>query len=449
MKRFFLLLMIIVGFVSLSFAQDEPSVKPQQPSFESPHNIVRAIEIIGNRSISTNTIISKMKTRIGSEYSENIVSDDIKRLYLLGFFSDISVDVQDFRDGVKIVLTVIERPLIEKISFEDVRRLYLKEEKLKEKLKSKEKQYLDYPKLKDDVETIKKLYEKKGYPDTQIEYKVDIDKEKNKAKITFLVQEAKRIRIKNILIEGNKSYPAKRILKLMKTKRAWLLNSGVLKESVFQEDIKRIESFYRREGFTDVKVDYNIREHPKKPLIYIDVKIEEGKRYTVGKISIQGNVAIQEQDLRSVLVESLEGGVFSQEAIKRDIANIQGVYFERGYIFARVEEGTSLNPKTGLVDIVYNITENEIAYINKIKVRGNIKTKDIVIRRELRIYPGERFDGGKIRRSKERLQNLGFFEEISYDTEDTDVSNIKDLVVEVKESKTGTFSFGGGYSTVD
>lgn len=445
-----LLGVVALGVACFSFAQEETLSQQEQVAPLKPQpKIVKAIEIIGNKSISTNTIISKMKSRIGSVYSENIISDDIKRLYLLGFFTDISVETQDYKDGIKIILTVVERPLIEKISFQGMRRIYMKEDKLKEMLKSKEKQYLDYPKLNEDLETIKKLYEKRGFADTQVEQKVDINKDKNTATITFLVQEEKRIRIKNITVQGNKSYPKRKILKLMKTKRAWLLNPGRLKREVFSEDIKRVESFYQREGYADVKLDYDIRRDPKRPFIYIDIKIEEGKRYIVGEIIIQGNASIAEEDIRSRLKECLPGEVFSQEGMRQDIANIQGIYFDRGYIFAQVNESTSLNPQTGLVDIVYTIKENEIAYVDKIKIRGNIKTKDIVVRRELRIYPGDRFDGDKLRRSKERLQNLGFFEEISYDTENTDVPNIKDLIVEVKEAKTGAFSFGGGYSTVD
>ncbi len=450
-RTIFILLFISLSFVCFSSTQEEPSSEPQQvvlPS-EPQVKIVKGIEIIGNKSISTNTIISKMKTRVGEPYLENIISDDIKRLYILGFFSDIEIKTQDYLDGIKVILTVSERALIQKINFQGMRRVYIKEDKLREMLKSKEKQYLDYPKLNEDVDTIMKLYEKRGYLDTQVEYKVEIDKDKNTANITFVVQETKRVRIKNIFIKGNKTYSQRRILKLMKTKRAWLLNPGVLKDEVFTEDIKRIESFYQREGFADVKVDYNIGRHPKKSFIYIDINIEEGKRYLAGEIKIKGNTAISEPDIRGRLKECLTGKVFSQEGMKQDIANIQGIYFDRGYIFARVDETTSLNTATGAVDVLYNITENEIAYVDKVKIRGNIKTKDIVIRRELRIYPGERFDGEKIRRSKERLQNLGFFEEISYDTEDTQAPNKKDLVVEVKEAKTGSFSFGGGYSTVD
>jgi outer membrane protein insertion porin family len=257
------------------------------------------------------------------------------------------------------------------------------------------------------------------------------------------------VKIRKIIIEGNQHYSQGRILKLMKTKRAWLLNSGILKEDVLTEDIERISSFYKKEGFADVKVDYAVRRDTKKPSLFITINIEEGRKYLVGDIRIEGNAALLDTDIRPKLKECLLGKVFSQDALKQDIANIQGIYFDRGYIFARVDGVTSLNSATGRVDILYTIIENEIAYVDKIKIRGNIKTKDIVIRRELRIHPGDKFDGDKLRRSKERLQNLGFFDEISYDTESTDIPNKKDLIVDVKEAKTGSFSFGGGYSTVD
>ncbi|TRZ94974.1 outer membrane protein assembly factor BamA [bacterium] len=411
--------------------------------------LVTAIEIVGNKSISSNTIISKMKTRIGSPYQENIISDDLKRLYLLGFFSDIKIDTQDYKGGLKVIITLTERPIIESITFSGIKRLTMKDEKIKESLKSKEAQYLDYPSLAEDVQTLKKMYEKIGYSQAVVEYKIELSDQTNKVKVQFNILEGKRIRIKDIFVEGNKSYPKSRILKLIKNKRAWFFNAGVFKEDVFQEDIERIKSFYRREGFTDVVVDSQTTIDPKKAFLYITIRIQEGKKYLVGNVTIRGYENISEKDILARLKECIPGKVFSQEALKQDVANIQGLYFDRGYILAQVQDTGSLNTQTSRIDIVYDITENDIYYVGKIKIRGNVKTKDVVIRREMRIKPGDKFDGDKLRRSKERLQNLGFFEEISYDTEDTSVLDKKDLVVEVKESKTGAFSFGGGYSTVD
>ena len=431
--------------------QQQPQTKESLSESTSPvGKKITAIVVMGNKAISTNTIVSKMKTRIGGLYQENVVSDDLKRLYLLGYFSDIKIDTEDYKDGVKLVIKVEERPLIEKITFSGIKRITMKDEKLKEQLKSKETQYLDYPSLAEDVHTLKKMYEKMGYSQAQIDYKVDINKANNKAIVQFNVVESKVVRVKDIYVEGNRSFPAERILKLMKTKRAWLFNAGIMKEDVLKEDIERIKSFYQREGFINAAVDYEVKSYLIKAyLLFITIKIDEGKRFRVGSVDIQGNKDVREKDILSALKECLPGKVFSQEALKQDVANIQGLYFDRGYIQVQVQEATSLNQDSGRVDIAYNITENDVTYVDKIKVKGNVKTKDLVIRRELRIHPGDKFDGEKLRRSKERLQNLGFFEEVSYDTEDTKDPDKKDLVVDVKESKTGAFSFGGGYSTVE
>ncbi|MBN1912866.1 MAG: outer membrane protein assembly factor BamA [Candidatus Omnitrophica bacterium] len=426
------------------FAQDETAPQSQA-------KMITAIEVKGNKSVSANAVISKIKMRIGAPYQENVVSDDLKRLYLLGFFSDIKIDTEDYNKGVKVIINVTERPVIEKITFTGINHITMREERLKDTLKSKETQYLDYPNLAEDVQALRKLYEKSGYNQVKIDYKVDTNQDTNKARIQFNVMEGKKIRIKNILVEGNKAYPDRRILRLLKTKRAWTFNRGILKEEVLKEDIERVIAFYRKGGYSDVTAGYEIEPLAKRPSwLIITVKIEEGKKYLFGNVNIQGNKDIPAKDILAKLEESVPGKIFSQDALKKDVVNIQGLYFDRGYIFAQIQEATSLNSYTGRIDVVYNIIENEVAYVDKIKIKGNVKTKDVVIRRELRIKPGDRFDGEKLKRSKERLQNLGYFEELDYSTEDSpSASNKRDLVVEVREAKTGAFSFGGGYSSID
>jgi outer membrane protein insertion porin family len=429
-----------------SFAQKERVSSTQQ----APQKLVTAIEVKGNKAISTNVIISKMKTRIGSPYMDTVVSDDLKRLYLLGFFSDINIDHEDYKNGVKVVVTVAERPIISKITFSGLYRLTMKDEKIKEKLKSKEGQYLDYPSLGDDIGIIHKLYEKIGFSQALIEYKVDVDPATNKAAVDFSVNEGKKVRIKSINIKGNKAFTAAHIRKLLKTKSAWFFNAGVIKEDVLKEDMERIKAFYQRNGYSDIAVSYEVIPDPRKRfLLNVNITVEEGKKYLVGNVTISGNKDIPEKAILLSLKEGLPGKVYSQEAVQADVVNIQAVYFDRGYISVQIEDATSVNTESGRVDITYNITENKVAFVNKIKVRGNIKTKDIVVRREMRLMPGDKFDGEKLRRSKERLTNLGFFEDVSYDTEEAGAQDKRNLIVEVKESKTGAFSFGGGYSTVD
>jgi len=438
--------MLILGLAAFSYAQ--PS--EQEPSEKgTPSEIVTTIEIKGNKSISSNVVISKMKTKVGASYQENVASDDLKRLYLLGFFEDIKMDTESHKGGVKVIVTVVERPIIEKITFSGITHITMKDEKLKDSLKSKEGQYLDYPNLAEDIQTFKKMYDKMGYSRAEIIYKVDIDKETNKAKVNFDAVEGKKMRIGAITIEGNKAFSDSKILRLIKTKKAWLFNAGVLKEEVLGEDMDRIKAFYRKNGFIDAVVDYEVTSDDKKSMYYIIITVEEGKKFLVGSVTIAGNKDISEKEILARIQEATPDKVYNPDAVRVDAANVQGLYFDRGYISAQVEDSTSVDPATNRVNITYNIIENEVTYVDKIMIVGNVKTKDVVVRRELRIKPGERFDGEKLRRSKERLQNLGFFEDVSYDTKDTDTANKKDLVVDVKEAKTGAFSFGGGYSTVD
>lgn len=431
-----------------SFSSQTQEVALEAPA--APEKSITAIEVTGNKSISTNTIISKMKMRVGSPYQEAVASDDLKRLYLLGFFSDIKIDTTPYKDGVKVVITLSERPIIERIGFAGIVHITLKDEKLKESLKSKEGQYLDYPNLSEDVRILQKMYEKIGFSQANVEYKVEENKENGKVKIFFNIGEGHRVKIKDIRAQGNKNFSSGKILRLIKTKSAWLFNAGILKDDVIKEDMERLKAFYRHNGFTDASAAYEVKPDPVRPyLLHILIKIDEGKKYLVGTVTVSGNKDIAEKDLLARLKECVPGKVYSQEGVRVDVANMQGLYFDRGYISCVIQEATSVNTHTGHVDIAYSVVENQVAYVNKVKVKGNIKTKDIVIRRELRIHPGDKFDGEKLRRSKERLKNLGFFEDVSYDTEDTESADKKNLVVDVRESKTGAFSFGGGYSTVD
>ncbi|MFA5373928.1 MAG: POTRA domain-containing protein, partial [Candidatus Omnitrophota bacterium] len=244
LKKILLVIALVLAVNLPLFAQEEANKGKN----------VTAIEVVGNKSISTNTIASKLKTRIGSPFQDTVISDDLKRLYLLGFFSDIKVDTQDHKDGLKVVITVVERPIIEAISFSGNRRA-VRDDKLKDTLKSKETQYLDYPTLSDDIAALKKLYEKRGYSRLAADYAVDIDEQANKARINFHIEEGLRQRIRRIYVEGNINFSDARILKIIKTKRAWFFGSGVLKDDVFTEDIERIKTFYHKAGFIDVAVD--------------------------------------------------------------------------------------------------------------------------------------------------------------------------------------------------
>ncbi|MFH1360003.1 MAG: outer membrane protein assembly factor BamA [Candidatus Omnitrophota bacterium] len=447
MKKFFVFNILALSlFLLVPFACAQEN--PEEVISLKQNKVVKAIEIKGNKTIGISTILAKVRTRVGDEYLQSIISDDLKRLYNMGYFADVSVDREDYDGGFKVIFYLKEKPIVEKITF--TRLNYFSPRKLLLKIQTQEGKFLDQKVLKDDVDVIRELYTKKGLTNISVDVQTDIDEATNKANLHFVIREGTRVRIRRIHIEGNSHFPNKRILKIIKAraKSIWTFTPGYLKEDVLDEDIERINSFYEREGFIDAKSQYSIAEDREGQLV-VTIQIDEGKRYYVGKIFIEENSVLTESEILATMAEIKVGKVFSRERLAVDIDAIQSLYFDRGYIFANVRESTSLDSETGEVAITLNVYEGDLAYINKITIQGNTRTRDIVIRRELRMTPGEQFDGIKLKRSKERLRNLGYFEDIGYDVEDTDVSNKKDLVVQVKEAKTGSFSFGGGFSTVD
>ncbi len=408
--------------------------------------IVKSIDLQGNKSIGVGQILAKIKTRVGQEYQEIVVSDDIKRLYNTGHFSDVLIDHEDVEGGYKVIVKLKEKPIVDEITFSKIR--YYNKHFLETKMSTKKNKFLDNKTLKDDVNTIEDLYKKKGLTQAKVDVETFIDETTNKASLHFIIREGYRTKIKHIYVFGNTAYSDRKIIKTIKSRWAWVFNKGYLKEDVLEEDMPRIQSFYEQNGYIDAKATYKV-ETLYKGFVKINITIEEGKRYFVGDVSMMGNSIFSEYDVKSNIKSIKTGNVFTHEKLEEDLGSIRNAYFDRGYISAIVEEATSFNTETGKVDIKLSIKEGNLAYVNKIKVQGNAHTRDIVIRRELRMYPGDQFEGQKLRKSKERLRNLGYFEDVGYDIEDTDVADQKDLVVQVKEAKTGTFSFGGGYSTVD
>ncbi|MBF0331896.1 MAG: outer membrane protein assembly factor BamA [Candidatus Omnitrophica bacterium] len=433
---------------ALDAAETVPEVGSYAPAVpDAPAGkVVKAIDIKGNKSIGIATVLTKIKTRVGQEYRQAVISDDLKRLYGTGYFSDVRVDRKEEADGLTVIIYVDEKPVVEEITFSKIR--FYNKKVVLSKIKTQVGKFLDKKALNDDINTIKELYAKKGLTQVEVDVEQFVDEATNKATIHIVIREGYRVKIKKINVLGNAAYNDSKIIKTMKSRWAWIFNSGYLKEEVLTEDMDRIQAFYEKNGYIDAKSSYTV-EKLRQGLVNIDVTVDEGKRYYVGNMALTGNVIVATPEIEASMKDIKQGKIFSKAKLADDVANIRSLYFDKGYIFAKVNESTSLDPVTGKVDLKLDIEEGGIAYINKIKVQGNAQTRDIVVRRELRMYPGDKFDGVKLRRSKERLNNLGYFEDVNFDIQDTDTQDQKDLVVEVKEAKTGSFSFGGGYSTVD
>ena len=414
--------------------------------YDTEDKIVTLVAVKNNKAISTETILSKLKTRAGDKFNQAVLNDDLKRLYATEYFTDVSIDVEDFENGVSVTFIVGEKPVIEDIVFKGNKAF--RAQRLKSLMKSRPNEMLNLALLAQDIVDMKNFYIKKGYPLVDITYKIDMDKDTNKATVTISVEEKTRVKVSSVKIEGNKTIKSGTIMKLLSTKPAWLFNQGIFNEDIFQEDIERIMAVYDDMGFLDTKVTPRLEYGKDGTVLNIVIEIREGKQYLAGDINVTGNLVLPEKDVRSQ-IKMVEGKPFSSRALRDDALAIRFYYYEFGYMNVVVDVAKSLNQATARIDITYNVDAKELVYVGKVEIRGNLKTKDVVVRREVRIYPGDRFNGKKIKRSKERIYNLGFFENVSFDTEPTSTPDIQNLIVSVKESKTGEFSFGGGYSSID
>ncbi|MFA5270720.1 MAG: outer membrane protein assembly factor BamA [Candidatus Omnitrophota bacterium] len=410
----------------------------------SSEDTVARIEIKGHKFVSDATIVSKIKLRSGQTYNENVINEDIKNLYATGFFETVEAAKETTPEGVVVTFKVKEKPVLKKLDIEGAH--FIRKKKISEAIDIKEGAFVDEYKLKEVARKIKDLYATKGFNQAKVTYQFDISKDKDEARVKYIIEEKGVLKVRQVKITGNKSISSGRIIKLLKTKKAWLFNPGLFKEDAFNDDVKRVTDFYRQEGFSDVKVEPDLVFGEKG--INVKINIQEGKRYYIGTVKIEGNKDVSLADITKVMMLKTKS-VYSDQAVYEESSRIRSVYVDKGYIFVQIEPLTVLNPETQSIDVTYKIVENQVAYIERIDIKGNVKTKDKVIRRELRVYPQEKFDGAKVRKSKEKLENLGYFEEVRFDTEPGTKPDQVDLTVDVKEAKTGHLSFGGGYSSID
>ncbi|MFH1504417.1 MAG: outer membrane protein assembly factor BamA [Candidatus Omnitrophota bacterium] len=428
MKKIFLILFSVTFLASAAYTQET----------------ISRIDIEGNEIVSDATIVSKIKIRASQPYNENVINEDIKNLYATGFFEIVDAQRKDTQEGIVIIFKVEEKPILKKIIIEGAK--VIRKKKILQLIDIKEGSFADEYKLKEIAKKIKDFYFKKGFSQAEVAYEQNFLETRKEVEVKFIISEKEVLKVREVTVKGNKSFSAGKIIKLMKTRPAWFLNKGIFKEDVLRDDEKRLTDFYRLKGFSNVEVSL-IPEYKPKGVCLI-VNIDEGRRYYVGKVNIEGNKEVSLEEL-SEAVDLKQGSIFSEQAVYIDSSRIREVYVDKGYIFSQVEPFSLFNPQAEKVDITYKISENKVAYIEDIEIKGNVKTKDKVIRRELKVYPGNRFDGKKVKRSKEKLENLGFFEEIRFGTEPGSKPDNIDLVVDVKEAKTGYFSFGGGYSSID
>jgi outer membrane protein insertion porin family len=409
--------------------------------------IIRKIEIKGNQRISTTAIRTSIRVREGDPYNPQMVSQDVDAIWAMGFFDNIEVELEEIPDGLRLIFVVTERTVIDEIRFQGNERI--KTKRLMKLIEIKVGDYLRPYLLKLDEDKIKEFYIKKLYPrvEVQAESKI-ID---GKSAVIFNIDEGLKTRIAEIRFVGNESFKRRTLLRQMDIRRKRFpsfLFPGRFDEKIFKSDVVKVKEFYMNNGWLDVDVGWGITYNDRGRM-RITVHIKEGERYYVESLKIEGTKLFTEEELKEKL-RLKEGGPFFLDAIEKDTYQIRLTYGEQGYIGARVEEKHTFSPEEAKVDVSFFIEERDRYFIEKIKIVGNDKTRDNVVRRQLTFYPGEKLDTEKIRDSQRRLTNTGYFDMESgapagINFEPGTEPDKQNIIVEVKEGRTGMLRFGGGY----
>jgi len=420
---------------------------------------VTAIEIRGNKRIMLPAISGRLTLKPGDPYTPENVRGQIKILYETGYFEEVQVETESGTGGVALTILVREKPFITEIVFDGNKAL--SDDKLKEKITIKSQSFLDQLQAKESAEKIRLAYQGDGYFNCEVIPVVQTLDEDRK-RLTFLVKEGDKARVKTVNFDGLHAATKDEMFKVMAT-REWIpwyglvtqlklpsfvSDAGVLKREEMNNDVDRIKEVLLNKGFLNVRVGLpTVELSDDKKWFVVTYAVMEGEPFTIGEIGFRGNTVFEDPELREGL-KLKEGEIFQRQKLRDEITRLKDLYGNRGYAFAEVSPNVNSNMADRTAAIILTISEGELMRIRQININGNEKTKDNVIRREMRVDEQDVIDTPALKRSFQRLNNLNFFETVEILPAKVGPDKV-DLNVRVKEKPTGQFSVGGGFSTLD
>ncbi|MBI2891393.1 MAG: outer membrane protein assembly factor BamA [Nitrospirae bacterium] len=409
------------------------------------------VRVDGTERVEKEILLREIRSKPGEDLSEETVSEDLKRLYKLKYFDSVRAEVSDEGGGPVLTFRVKEKPLIKDHRVTGSSKV--SKEKIDEVLKIKDRTFLDFEVVRRDVEAIKKLYEQEGYYLAEVVYELDHIPARNQVSVIYKALEGVKVQVRRINFVGNTTFPDEDLIVAMETKVAsafsWATDEGRYQKEIFQDDVEKVKAFYLNNGFIKVQVLDPIAQLSKnRRWIYLSMVVKEGPRYRIGRISFAGDLLFTPQELEAA-TETKPDLYFSRDRVSKDIFAITEKYGDLGYAFAEVEPITDVRDDDLKVDIEYRIKKGNKVYFNRINIVGNTTTRDKVVRREMKVAEGDLYSISRLRRSREKVYRLGFFEEVDFQSRRIPGMDLLDLDVKVKEGSTGTLQVTGGYSTFE
>ena len=406
-----------------------------------------SIVVEGSRRVEADTIRSYFKPGPGGRIGPEQEDEALKALVATGLFSDVRIN----HAGGRIVVTVVENPVINRVAFEGNKKA--KDEQLNAEVQSKPRGTLSRPTVQADVQRIIEIYHRTGRFDVSVDPKI-IELPNNRVDLVFEIREGDKTGIKDIRFVGTKAYSSSRLKDVVKTSESNILSflqtTDIYDPDRVEADRDLLRRFYLKHGYADVRIVSAIGEYdPAKKGFVVTYTIDEGAQYRVGTVEVISNVhAIDPAGLRSQLKLG-EGSVYNADLVEKTVEAMTIQAARQGYAFANVRPRGDRNFETKTINLAFVVEEGARAYIERINIRGNTRTRDYVIRREFDLGEGDAYNRALIDRAERRLKNLNYFKTVKITNEPGSAPDRVVINVDVEEQPTGEFSISGGYSTAD
>ncbi len=417
------------------------------PSFVFAAEAITSVSIEGNRYIETAAIMNKIQVQAGDALDRRQISRDVRRLYATGFFSDIHAEGEHTPKGIKLTYVVVENPVIASVKVEGYDKVSKK--KILPLLKLKAGRVLSPRLVREDINTIRRIYLKKGFYQAQAEVQTTM-LDDGRVAVHVLITEGDITRIKEIQFVGNHHFTDEVLLDKLATRASglgsWFTDSDVFNQQRFGADEQKVIQHYLEHGYLDINIEsLHLMLTPNMDDFYLSMSIHEGEAYTVTGVELQGDLIPSKEALTKEIKLEV-GEVYALSKIQETLQAVSEKVGDEGYAFVNVTPSFHRNIKDHTVVVVLDIEKGREVYVDRIQITGDDKTKDHVIRREFRQHEGERYKASAIRRSQERVQRLSFMKKVSIAKSTTENPRKINLDVNVEESKSGKFSAGISYS---
>ena len=411
------------------------------------------IEFDGFRSTSDQYVLGNVQLRPGMNYNPALLDQSIRALYSTGYFEFVEARVDKVQDQtIDLVFELVSKYTIERIRFLGNDRYT--DSRLATKAEVETGSSLDEYLVSVGADNIAAYYIEKGFPDVEVDYRIERDEQTGYAVVSYDIDEGGKVRIDEIFFEGNEAFSDKKLLKQLETNKhgwlSWLTGSGRLDEKKFKEDLTILRKFYRDSGYLDCEINEEkvSIDFVESDEIVITIPLVEGQLYYLGEFSVENATVYTADELLKEL-RLKKGDPFSPQGVDDAAIAIRDYYTSSGYLNTRVRGERVPNMETRQIDVVFRVRESEKFYVESINVEGNTKSKSRVIIRELALTPGDIFDLRRMDVSERRLKNIGFFDDVRLNPEPTNIPGRKDLGITVREGRTGSFTFGAGFGSVE